>query len=86
MPQPLPPFCKVKTDGDYRTRRHRLHARAVLCHFRAPDLALTQLIIETISVALFLLCFYHCRSSDLSRNRLGSGSQMRLYRSASELL
>ncbi|UQZ94120.1 Na+/H+ antiporter subunit A [Bacillus safensis] len=27
--------------------------------FRAHDLALTQLIIETISVALFLLCFYH---------------------------
>lgn len=27
--------------------------------FRAPDLALTQMIVETISVALFLLCFYH---------------------------
>ncbi|WP_240376527.1 Na+/H+ antiporter subunit A [Bacillus piscicola] len=27
--------------------------------FRAPDLALTQLTIETVSVALFLLCFYH---------------------------
>jgi multicomponent Na+:H+ antiporter subunit A len=27
--------------------------------FRAPDLALTQLIIETITVALFLLCFAH---------------------------
>ncbi|MFB5662141.1 Na+/H+ antiporter subunit A [Alteribacillus sp. HJP-4] len=27
--------------------------------FRAPDLALTQLIIETVSVSLFLLCFYH---------------------------
>ncbi|HSJ38841.1 MAG TPA: Na+/H+ antiporter subunit A [Planococcus sp. (in: firmicutes)] len=27
--------------------------------FRAPDLALTQLVIETISVALFLLVFYH---------------------------
>ncbi|MFT8322105.1 MAG: hydrogen gas-evolving membrane-bound hydrogenase subunit E, partial [Bacillus sp. (in: firmicutes)] len=27
--------------------------------YRAPDLALTQLVIETISVALFLLCFYH---------------------------
>lgn len=27
--------------------------------FRAPDLALTQLVIETISVALFLVCFYH---------------------------
>ncbi|WP_110931406.1 Na+/H+ antiporter subunit A [Paenibacillus bouchesdurhonensis] len=27
--------------------------------FRAPDLALTQLIVETVSVTLFLLCFYH---------------------------
>lgn len=27
--------------------------------FRAPDLALTQIIVETVSVALFLLCFYH---------------------------
>ncbi|GAK02767.1 LOW QUALITY PROTEIN: Na(+) H(+) antiporter subunit A [Geomicrobium sp. JCM 19037] len=26
---------------------------------RAPDLALTQLAIETVSVALYLLCFYH---------------------------
>ena len=28
-------------------------------NFRAPDLALTQLVIETVTVALFLLCFYH---------------------------
>lgn len=27
--------------------------------FKAPDLALTQLVIETITVALFLLAFYH---------------------------
>ncbi|WP_210365730.1 Na+/H+ antiporter subunit A [Bacillus sp. REN3] len=27
--------------------------------FRAPDLALTQLVIETVSVSLFLLAFYH---------------------------
>ena len=27
--------------------------------FNAPDLALTQLVIETISVALFLMAFYH---------------------------
>lgn len=27
--------------------------------FNAPDLALTQLTIETISTALFLMCFYH---------------------------
>ena len=27
--------------------------------YRAPDLALTQLVIETITMALFLLCFYH---------------------------
>lgn len=27
--------------------------------YRAPDLALTQLVIETITLILFLLCFYH---------------------------
>ncbi|MGI2328053.1 Na+/H+ antiporter subunit A [Planococcus sp. YIM B11945] len=27
--------------------------------FRAPDLALTQLVIETVTTVLFLLCFYH---------------------------
>ena len=27
--------------------------------YRAPDLALTQLVIETVTVTLFLLCFYH---------------------------
>ena len=27
--------------------------------FQAPDLALTQLVVETVAVALFLLCFYH---------------------------
>ncbi|WP_273832692.1 Na+/H+ antiporter subunit A [Guptibacillus sedimenti] len=32
--------------------------------FRAPDLALTQLIVETVTVALFLLCFYHLPNFD----------------------
>ncbi|NEU30093.1 Na+/H+ antiporter subunit A [bacterium LRH843] len=27
--------------------------------FSAPDLALTQLVVETVTVALFLLCYYH---------------------------
>lgn len=27
--------------------------------YRAPDLALTQLVIETVSITMFLLCFYH---------------------------
>ncbi|WP_156324542.1 Na+/H+ antiporter subunit A [Bacillus sp. FJAT-27245] len=27
--------------------------------FRAPDLALTQMVIETVTTALFLLCYYH---------------------------
>ena len=26
--------------------------------FRAPDLALTQLVVETVTTTLFLLCFY----------------------------
>lgn len=37
-------------------------------NFRAPDLALTQLVIETVTVALFLLCFYHLPK--LSRERV----------------
>ncbi|WP_347549510.1 Na+/H+ antiporter subunit A [Pseudalkalibacillus hwajinpoensis] len=36
--------------------------------FRAPDLALTQLIVETVTVALFLLCFYHL--PDFSKEKL----------------
>ena len=27
--------------------------------FKAPDLALTQFVVESISTALFLLCLYH---------------------------
>lgn len=27
--------------------------------FRAPDLALTQIVVETVTTVLFLLCFYH---------------------------
>lgn len=39
--------------------------------FRAPDLALTQLVIETISVALFLLCFYHLPKNSKNEERIG---------------
>jgi multicomponent Na+:H+ antiporter subunit A len=39
--------------------------------FRAPDLALTQLVIETISVALFLLCFYHLPKNSKNEERMG---------------
>ncbi|TMW73891.1 Na+/H+ antiporter subunit A [Alteribacter natronophilus] len=49
--------------------QHRVSAIAVLgvvgfliallfVNFRAPDLALTQLLVETVMVVLFLLCFY----------------------------
>lgn len=38
--------------------------------FNAPDLALTQLVIETISVALFLLCFYHLPKNSRKENRM----------------
>ncbi|MGD7046272.1 Na+/H+ antiporter subunit A [Jeotgalibacillus proteolyticus] len=44
--------------------------------FRAPDLALTQLVIETVTVALFLLCFYHLpeisRKEERMRFRFGN--------------
>ncbi|RHW36827.1 Na+/H+ antiporter subunit A [Lysinibacillus yapensis] len=43
--------------------------------FKAPDLALTQLVIETISVALFLLAFYHLPKfkKEQERNRFKFG-------------
>src|SRR5699024_12488916 len=40
--------------------------------YRAPDLALTQLVIETVSVALFLLCFYHLPQLKKRDEKLGS--------------
>jgi multicomponent Na+:H+ antiporter subunit A len=39
--------------------------------FRAPDLALTQLVIETVSVALFLLCFYHLPKLKRNEEHIG---------------
>jgi multicomponent Na+:H+ antiporter subunit A len=39
--------------------------------FRAPDLALTQLVIETVSVALFLLCFYHLPKFKRNEEHIG---------------
>ncbi|TRM12773.1 Na+/H+ antiporter subunit A [Lentibacillus cibarius] len=45
--------------------------------YRAPDLALTQLVVETVSVALFLLCFYHLpnlrNKKDSTGTRLTNG-------------
>lgn len=38
--------------------------------FNAPDLALTQLVIETISVALFLLVFYHLPKLNKTEERM----------------
>ena len=38
--------------------------------FNAPDLALTQLVIETVSVALFLLAFYHLPKLTRHENRI----------------
>ncbi|WLR53275.1 Na+/H+ antiporter subunit A [Bacillus tianshenii] len=37
--------------------------------YRAPDLALTQLIVETVTVALFLLCFYHLPNLEKRDNK-----------------
>ncbi|WP_270179361.1 Na+/H+ antiporter subunit A [Alkalihalobacillus sp. CinArs1] len=42
--------------------------------FRAPDLALTQLIVETVTVALFLLCFYHL--PDLNKEKTPSRTKV----------
>lgn len=46
--------------------------------FRAPDLALTQLVVETISTALFLLCFYFLPKmrEQTARVRLHAGNAL----------
>ncbi len=38
--------------------------------FRAPDLALTQLVVETVTTALFLLCFYHLPQLRKEKSRI----------------
>lgn len=38
--------------------------------FRAPDLALTQMVVETVTTVLFLLCFYHLPKLKKSMERL----------------
>ncbi|MFF2481700.1 Na+/H+ antiporter subunit A [Paenibacillus sp. NPDC058071] len=38
--------------------------------FRAPDLALTQMVVETVSTLLFLLCFYHLPKLKKSMERI----------------
>lgn len=58
--------------------------------FRAPDLALTQLVVETVTTVLFLLCFYHLpvMKKEFSRIRfkavnaivaVGSGATVTLF-------
>ncbi len=38
--------------------------------FRAPDLALTQMVVETVTTVLFLLCFYHLPKLQKSVERM----------------
>lgn len=38
--------------------------------FRAPDLALTQLVVETVTTVLFLLCFYHLPELSKEKGRV----------------
>lgn len=39
--------------------------------FRAPDLALTQIVVETITTTLFLLCFYHLPKLEKEKTSIG---------------
>ena len=39
--------------------------------FRAPDLALTQLVVETVTTVLFLLCFYHLPKLEKENHPIG---------------
>ena len=43
--------------------------------FRAPDLALTQIVVETVTTALFLLCFYFL--PELKREKSARSSKIK---------
>lgn len=51
------PFAKSRVDAILFTGGVGYMVTLLFVIFRAPDLALTQMIIETVSVILFLLCF-----------------------------
>ena len=52
-------FAKSRVDRDFIKRCSRvIRLPFFFVVFRAPDLALTQIVVETVTTALFLLCFY----------------------------
>lgn len=51
------PFAKSRVNAILFTGGTGYMVTLLFVLFRAPDLALTQMIIETVSVILFLLCF-----------------------------
>nr|WP_248061644.1 Na+/H+ antiporter subunit A [Paenibacillus silvae] len=61
------PFAKNRLSAVIMTGAVGYVVTLLFVLFRAPDLALTQMIVETVSVALFLLCFYHL--PELQRGR-----------------
>lgn len=53
------PFSKSRMTSIVLTGTVGYMVSLLFIIFGAPDLALTQMIVETVSVTLFLLCFYH---------------------------
>jgi multicomponent Na+:H+ antiporter subunit A len=64
------PFARTRMLGIILTGTVGYIVTLFFVIFRAPDLALTQMIVETVSVALFLLCFYHLPKLKRERERL----------------
>lgn len=65
------PFAKNRLSAVIMTGAVGYLVTLLFVLFRAPDLALTQMIVETVSVALFLLCFYHL--PELKRGKSSRG-------------
>jgi multicomponent Na+:H+ antiporter subunit A len=55
----LVPFAKSRVTAILATGAVGYMVTLLFVIFRAPDLALTQMIVETVSVTLFLLCFHY---------------------------
>lgn len=65
------PFAKSRINAILFTGGAGYMVTLLFVLFRAPDLALTQMIIETVSVILFLLCFRHLPKLKRQKEHLG---------------
>ncbi len=65
----IPPLCEVRQLLILLNGVIGYSVAILFVVFRAPDLALTQIIVESVTTALFLLCFYYLPEWDETKGK-----------------